>query len=482
MRCAALRDTTLQCDCSRVVEKRPFKGRAQCTAERALAPARPHKSGPPSFVLQNSLSITLAPHAESSVSRLPRYHQSAMAPTKFLLQEFPWHERYRVSDPERVLTPALALYPDAIASNIRCTLDLLAGRADRWRAHIKTAKLNYTLRMLIDRGVRNLKCATTLELLQACQTGATDVLVAFPLMGANAHRVREINNQHPGVRISVLAENEAQVHQWRGADVGIFLDINPGMNRTGIEQSSRQYVVELAQAVSQSGLEFRGLHYYDGQFGAVAEPQRTKAAHAGYDQLLGLVRDLEAAGIHVPEVVTAGTPTLPCSIAYPGFDNANFLHRVSPGTVVYHDATSLTQFPPEYGYAPAALVIARVISHPQPNIITCDAGHKAVSADAGVPTSVVVGHPELTPLSPSEEHLPFAVSEGPNSPQVGDILYLIPRHVCPTVNNFDAALILRNGQVESVEEVSARGHEGPLLNQTVVGSATVESIAERIEK
>ena len=405
-----------------------------------------------------------------------------MAPTKFLLQEFPWHERYRVSDPERVLTPALALYPDAIASNIRCTLDLLAGRADRWRAHIKTAKLNYTLRMLIDRGVRNLKCATTLELLQACQTGATDVLVAFPLMGANAHRVREINNQHPGVRISVLAENEAQVHQWRGADVGIFLDINPGMNRTGIEQSSRQYVVELAQAVSQSGLEFRGLHYYDGQFGAVAEPERTKAAHAGYDQLLGLVRDLEAAGIHVPEVVTAGTPTLPCSIAYPGFDNANFLHRVSAGTVVYHDATSLTQFPTEYGYAPAALVIARVISHPQPNIITCDAGHKAVSADAGVPTSVVVGHPELTPLSPSEEHLPFAVSEGPNSPQVGDILYLIPRHVCPTVNNFDAALILRNGQVESVEEVSARGHEGPLLNQTVVGSATVESIAERIEK
>jgi len=65
----------------------------------------------------------------SSVSLFPRYHQSNMASTKFLLQEFPWHERYRVSDPERVLTPALALYPDVIASNIRCTLDLLAGRA-----------------------------------------------------------------------------------------------------------------------------------------------------------------------------------------------------------------------------------------------------------------------------------------------------------------------------------------------------------------
>jgi D-serine deaminase-like pyridoxal phosphate-dependent protein len=405
-----------------------------------------------------------------------------MASTKFLLQEFPWHERYRLSDPERVLSPALALYPEVIASNVRCTLDLLGGRTDRWRAHIKTAKLNYTLRMLIDRGVRHFKCATSLELLQACQAGASDVLVAFPLMGANAHRVREIRNQHPRVRISVLAENEAQVHQWRGTDVGIFLDINPGMNRTGIEQSSRQRVVELAQAVTQSRVEFRGLHYYDGQFGAVAEPERTKAAHAGYEQLLRLVRDLEAAGVHVPEVVTAGTPTLPCSLAFPGFENAGFLHRVSPGTVVYHDATSLTQFPTEYGYAPATLVITRVVSNPERNIITCDAGHKAVSADAGVPTCVVVGHPELTPLSPSEEHLPLAVTEGATSPRVGDILYLIPRHICPTVNNFDAALIVRNGQVESVEEVSARGHEGPLLDQTVIGTAPFESVAGRTEK
>jgi D-serine deaminase-like pyridoxal phosphate-dependent protein len=433
---------------------------------------------PTLFLIDHALVF----EAESSVSRFPRYDQCDMASTKFLLQEFPWHDRYRVSDPERVLMPALALYPDVIASNIRCTFDLLAGNADRWRAHIKTAKLNYTLRMLIGRGVRQFKCATTLELLQACHAGATDVLVAFPLMGANAHRVLEIRQKFTQVRISVLAENEAQVRQWRGTDIGIFLDINPGMNRTGIEQNSRQYVVELAQAVIRSGLEFRGLHYYDGQFGAVAEPERTIAANAGYDQLLGLVHDLESAGVHVPEVVTAGTPTMPCSIAYPGFEKANFVHRVSPGTVVYHDATSLTQFPKEYGYAPAALVMARVVSHPQHKIITCDGGHKAVSADAGVPTCVVVGHPELTPLSPSEEHLPLAVAEGATSPRVGDILYLIPRHVCPTVNNFDAALILRNGQIESVEEVSARGHEGPLLDQTVIGSATVESIAGRIEK
>jgi D-serine deaminase-like pyridoxal phosphate-dependent protein len=165
----------------------------------------------------------------------------------------------------------------------------------------------------------------------------------------------------------------------------------------------------------------------------------------------------------VPEVITAGTATFPCSLSYQGFRKASFLHRISPGTIVYCDATSLAQLPREYGYRPAVLVLTRVVSQPRLGIITCDAGHKAVSADAGVPTCLVVGHPELTPLSPSEEHLPLAVAEGSIPPQPGELLYLMPRHVCPTVNNFDDALLVRNGRIESVEKVSARGREAPLL-------------------
>jgi len=394
-----------------------------------------------------------------------------------MLQELSFDERYRIADDQNLLTPALAIYPENIASNIACTLNVLRGNADRWRAHVKTSKLNYTLRMLIDRGVRNFKCATGLELLQACRSGAADVLLAYPVMGANARRVRDIAIQFPRVRISVLAENEEQVRQWRATDIGIFLDINPGMNRTGIEQSSVDQVIAVAQSVKQAGLEFRGLHYYDGQYGAVSEPERTIAAQAGYAELVQLVSNLERASVIVPEVITAGTPTLPCSIAYKGFQNAAFVHRVSPGTVVYNDASSLAQLP-SLGYAPAALVLARVVSHPHPGIITCDAGHKAVSADAGVPTCVALGHRELTSLSPSEEHLPFAVSEGSNPPLVGSLLYLLPRHVCPTVNNFDAALIVRNGKIESVERVSARGHEGPLtedVNSTMHEAEVVSS-------
>jgi len=387
----------------------------------------------------------------------------AMAAHKAMLSEFHCDERHRVTGIEEVLTPALVLYPEIVASNIAQTLHLLGGDADRWRAHIKTAKLAYTLRMLVERGVRNFKCATTLELLEACRGNAADVLLAYPVMGANARRVPAIATQFPRVRISVLAENEQQVRQWRGAPVGVFIDINPGMNRTGIEQGQPDKVVRIARAIEDAGLQFRGLQYYDGQYGGLYEPERTEAAHAGYDRLLELVAEIRRNGMSVPEVITAGTPTFPCSLSYEGFQQGGFIHRVSPGTVVYCDATSLAQLPGEYGYAPAVLVLTRVVSRPHTGIVTCDAGHKAVSADAGVPTCVVAGHPELMPLGPSEEHLPMAVQEGTKGPQIGDALYLLPRHICPTVNNFDCALLVRDGQIVSVEKVSARGREGPLL-------------------
>jgi D-serine deaminase-like pyridoxal phosphate-dependent protein len=386
-----------------------------------------------------------------------------MATQKYMLTELPWDPRYEVSSIADVLTPALLLYPEIIAANIDRTVELLGGNPDRWRPHIKTAKLGYTLRMLVARGIRNFKCATTLELLVACQCGAADVLLAYPSVGANALRVREITAQFPQVHISVLAENEEQLPQWRGSNVGIFLDINPGMNRTGIDQNNVGQALTLARAIATNGLNFRGLHYYDGQYGGIAEPERAAQAHAGYHRLLNLVSDLERSGLPVPEVITAGTPTFPCSLSFQGFRNAQFTHRISSGTIVYCDATTFAQVPGLQCYGPAVLVLTRVVSHPRQNIVTCDAGHKAVSADAGVPTCVVVGHPELTPLSPSEEHLPLAVQEGAAAPKIGDPLFLLPRHVCPTVNNFDHALLVRDGTIASMEEVSARGHESPLL-------------------
>jgi D-serine deaminase-like pyridoxal phosphate-dependent protein len=394
-----------------------------------------------------------------------------MAPLKFMLGEFAWNEQFRVTGTESVLTPALVVYPEVVASNIAKTLKLLGGDGSRWRVHIKTAKLGYTLKMLLDCHVENFKCATTLELLVACRGGAKDVLFAYPAVGANASRVKEIAEEFPRVRVSVLVENEKQVRQWSGSPVGIFVDINPGMNRTGIEQDRGGEIVKLVAAIGDAGLRFCGLHYYDGHYGGLEDPAKTAAAHAGYDRLVKIVDEIEAGRAVVEEVITAGTPTFPCSLSYAGFREKKFVHRVSPGTVVYNDATSLAQLPAEFGYRPAVLVLSRVVSHPSQGTISCDGGHKAVSADAGVPTCVVVGHPELAPLSPSEEHLPMTVAAGAPRPQVGDIIYLLPRHVCPTVNNFDCAVLVESGKIAGIEPVSARGREAPLLQKVAASSA-----------
>lgn len=367
-------------------------------------------------------------------------------------------ETYKLENPEQIITPALLLYPEIVDKNIRITLGLVGNDPNRWRPHIKTAKLAATVQRLIHHDIRNFKCATTLELLTACRAGASDILVAFAMTGANAWRVRELAQEFSAIRISVLVESASQIAVWRDSGIGVFVDVNPGMNRTGVPNERADEVVALAREI---GPAFRGLHWYDGHISAGEPVERAAHAHEGYDKLMQIADAIRKAGIPIEEVITSGTPVAPYAYSYKGFVNAPFIHRISPGTVVYNDTTSLQQLA-GLGYQPAALVLTTVISHPLPQKITCDAGHKSVSADAGVPTCAVIGHPELTPQKPSEEHLPI---EGVGTmPAIGDKLYLIPRHVCPSVNNFDEALMITGGRIAGVERVTARGHENPIAH------------------
>jgi D-serine deaminase-like pyridoxal phosphate-dependent protein len=346
----------------------------------------------------------------------------------------------------------------------------LVGKPDCWRPHVKTSKLLYTMRRLVDHGVANMKCTTTLELSTACQAGAKDVVVSYPVSAGAARRVEEIAAEFPSVAISALVEHKSQLDIWRGQRVGLFIDINPGMDRTGIEIARTEDILSLARSILSRGLRFRGIHYYEGHQNQPDLQKRTQAAHAGYDVLIKLLNTLASSGIFVEELITSGTPALPCALSYAPFSQARFLHRVSPGTVVYNDVTSLSQLSPGYGLRPAAIVLSAVVSRPRAARITCDAGHKTVSADAGIPNCVVLGHPGMQPLKPSEEHLPVDLAEGSAAPRIGDVLYLVPRHVCPTVNNFDHALIIRDGQIAAIERVTARGREAPLSESAVSAS------------
>ena len=88
-------------------------------------------------------------------------------------------EPYQIDDFDRIMTPALLIYPELVDVNIKATLKMLGGDPNRWRPHIKTAKLSAIVRQLMEHGIVNFKCSTTLELLTACQAGAADVLLAY---------------------------------------------------------------------------------------------------------------------------------------------------------------------------------------------------------------------------------------------------------------------------------------------------------------
>lgn len=362
----------------------------------------------------------------------------------------------------RIASPALVVDLARVRHNVACMLGLLGGRADRWRPHVKTTKSTALWSELLAAGVRAFKCATPQEAqalleLAAARGDSIDLLVAYPHQGPAVERIAALARTHAqrGSRVSVTVEDLDDVAMWPD-DVGIFVDVNCGMDRTGLALAGSARILELARA---AGERLCGLHAYDGHHLQDGDA-RVAAAHAGYRELLALVGELVARGVRVDEVVTSGTPAFPAALSFGGFaELGDTRHRVSPGTIVLFDARAQEQIP-DLGFVPAALVLSRVVSRPRRGRVTCDAGSKGVSAEAGRPVAIPIGWPRLVPAVPSEEHLPLdAAPDAPDElPPKGGLLWLVPRHVCTTVNLYDEFVLVEAGRVVGSARVDARGH------------------------
>jgi D-serine deaminase-like pyridoxal phosphate-dependent protein len=366
---------------------------------------------------------------------------------------------YRIADIEHILTPALTIFRDVVDANIAATIKNVGGDPGRLRPHIKTAKLLSVVRRYVESGIAQCKCATTLELAVACEAGMHDVLVAYPMVGANAERVKELSVRHPSVAVSVLVDHPAQLGEWE-TQTGMFVDVNPGMDRTGVDPEHVEEVLKLVHFIVDSGYCFRGLHYYDGHLGSLGLEERRSKALKGYEQLARLSASVKDAGFAVGEVITSGSSVFLFASVYSPLLSGDFTFRVSPGAAIYGDLTVQQQLPLA-GYRPAALVATRVVSHPRADLVTCDAGVKAVAVFAGLPNCAVLGRPELAPQRMSEEHLTLQAPLGTALPEIGEILFLIPRHAGLTVNNFNEALVVSADASAILEPVSARGRESP---------------------
>lgn len=359
----------------------------------------------------------------------------------------------------RLLSPALVIDLVRVRRNVDRILDCTGG-PDRWRPHVKTTKSPVIWRELVERGVRQFKCATVREARALAQMLATfepaggDVLMAHPAQGPALAQLGALARAHPETRFSVLSEDPRQV-ELVPSEVAIFVDLNPGYDRTGLGLSRRQEILAVAKS---AGARLRGLHHYEGQLTDADLDQRRAKAFAGYEELLQLVAEIEALPGEVGELITSGTPGFRCALEFEAFGSSETpLHRVSPGTVVFHDWRSQEQNP-DLQLEPAAVLFTRVISQPERGRFTCDAGSKSIAAEAGHPCAFAIGHPEFRALVPSEEHLPFRSPEE-LVPERGTELYLVPRHICPTVNLAEQALLLDGEGGFELLSIEARAHD-----------------------
>jgi D-serine deaminase-like pyridoxal phosphate-dependent protein len=160
-----------------------------------------------------------------------------------------------------------------------------------------------------------------------------------------------------------------------------------------------------------------------------------------------LRQDLERVGWPVPRLVAGGTPTFPIHAQRPEVE-------CSPGTCVLWDF-GYAQKLPDLDFLPAALLLTRVISKPGANRICLDLGHKAVAAENPPPRVQLFGLPDVSFTNHSEEHLVVETARAGEF-AVGDCLYAIPRHICPTVALHADAVVIQQGQATARWKIAAR--------------------------
>ncbi|WP_374164026.1 D-TA family PLP-dependent enzyme [Arcticibacter sp. MXS-1] len=354
------------------------------------------------------------------------------------------------SDLETVDSPALVVYEDHVRQNIDALIQII-GDVRRLRVHVKTHKCREATQIMLDAGIRKFKCATIAEAEMLGMVKADDVLLAYQPLGPKIDRLMQLIKRYPHTSYSCLVDHAAAAMELSlkvQAETGrlpVFIDVNVGMNRTGIHPDGAVALFELC--ASLPGLDPIGLHVYDGHIHDADLGLRT----AKCDEAFTRVESLRSALLHLgfdPVVIAGGTPTFPVHAKRGDVE-------CSPGTFIYWDkgyASSCAEQPFVY----AALIICRVVSLPSDGLLCVDVGHKSVAAENELKKRIYfLNAPELEPISQSEEHL--VVNAGlSHQYRPGDILFGVPHHVCPTVALYEKAIVIKKNKIAGEWKTIAR--------------------------
>jgi D-serine deaminase-like pyridoxal phosphate-dependent protein len=349
---------------------------------------------------------------------------------------------YHISNPNEIDSPALLVYPERVKANIQTAINMI-GDINRLRPHVKTHKCAEVVQLMMNTGITKFKCATIAEAEMLGIQKATDVLLAYQPVGPKLHRFIALIKKYPATQFSCLTDNlvaaaaQSKAFSEAGLQVPVYIDLNIGMNRTGINTGDK--ALELYSYCSTaSGITIKGLHAYDGHIRDIDFAAKKKNCDDAFAVVELLAKKIETAGLPKPIIIAGGSPTFSVHCKRENVE-------CSPGTFIYWDK-GYSVLCPEQEFIPAAILLTRVVSLPTPGTICTDLGQKSVAAENEISKRVFFPDFEfLTAISQSEEHL---VLENGSATQFssGDILYGIPWHICPTVALYDSIKIIENGQ------------------------------------
>ncbi len=362
--------------------------------------------------------------------------------------------KHHIEDTSGIISPGLVVFADIVRENVGKMIDI-AGTPARLRPHCKTHKMREIVEIELAMGITRHKCATFAEAEMLAVAGATDVFLAYNLVGPNVGRAVEFLDAYPQVQLAVTADHPAplaalgEATTRAGHAIGVLLDVDTGLGRTGLVPGP-QAIALYGAIVETPGVEPAGLHLYDGQNHQTPLEERAAAVDACWRMTTGLRDGLEARGWPVPRIVAGGTPSFPL---YARLNDPAL--ELSPGTCVLHDAGYADRFP-DMRFTPAAMVLTRVISRPGPNRATFDLGSKAAASDPPAGHRLAFpDFPDAREVLQNEEHLVLE-SESVDALEPGDAALAIPVHICPTSALHKQAFVIEGGRVAARWDVAAR--------------------------
>ncbi len=354
-------------------------------------------------------------------------------------------------------TPALTIDLNVVERNLDRMATYCRQHHIGLRPHAKTHKTPEIARMQLDRGAVGLTVAKVGEAEVMAEAGLDDILVAFPVFGGEKlWRLAQLAAMR---RMMVSLDSEATAHicsqaaSEQRAMVGVLVEFDVGFHRCGLPPGSQ--CVELAKKIEKlPGLQFRGLMTYFGNVWGTEEEREREARQVAekVGRALAAFREAPMA----VEIVSGGsTPSAQFAHQIPG------LTEIRPGTYVYNDLNTFHQGVCKLEDC-AARVVTTVVSTAVPGRAIIDAGSKTFSSDllnsgpkAGF--GYVVEAPDVPIVKLNEEHGNLDTTGSRHHFRVGEVLTVIPNHVCTCVNMHDEAFLLRGDEVVGSCPVAARG-------------------------